>query len=421
MLKVLFVAYLFPPIVNSGTRRSLEFVNRLPEHGWEPLVLTTEPADNDHIDANLLAEVRSDTRIERIRPWVQTLKRSLEQHTGSNRLATAFEWRAQRLSSLPDIAASWRRPAVRHGVALQQREAYDLIYATGWPWTSFLVAKDISKATGVPFVIDYRDLWRPSDAAWDTHTRLQALTQPYFERSVQNKAAEIVTTTESFARLLRAAGASRSITCITNGFNPADFDSVHREAPDRCFCTISYTGVWRPGYGPDDLYRAVAALKQQRHVCLDRLRVRTAGFKPGRAAEMGIDDIVSEAGSVPHHVAVSMMVNADALYLPVSGGLYDRASLPGKLFEYIGSGTPIIASSVPDSEVNRALSHVGGAAIVSPGDIDTLARTIAGLCSDSSGSGFTPRNSTAASHYDRNNQCAALAALFNRVVSRGAS
>ena len=40
MRRVLFIAYLFPPIANSGTRRSLSFANLLPDFGWSPVVLT---------------------------------------------------------------------------------------------------------------------------------------------------------------------------------------------------------------------------------------------------------------------------------------------------------------------------------------------------------------------------------------------
>jgi hypothetical protein len=67
MRRVLFIAYLFPPIANSGTRRSLAFANHLPDLGWEPLVLTLEPEPQAPVDAELLAEVRPGTRVERVR------------------------------------------------------------------------------------------------------------------------------------------------------------------------------------------------------------------------------------------------------------------------------------------------------------------------------------------------------------------
>jgi hypothetical protein len=64
------------------------------------------------------------------------------------------------------------------------------------------------------------------------------------------------------------------------------------------------------------------------------------------------------------------------LYLPVSDGYYANASLPGKLFEYLGSTTPIVASVPAESEVARVLSDVGGSARVDPGDDQALARVL---------------------------------------------
>ena len=66
MRRVLFIAFLFPPIVNSGTRRSLSFANRLPEFGWQPLVLACEPDASEAGSGALLAEVREGTSVARV-------------------------------------------------------------------------------------------------------------------------------------------------------------------------------------------------------------------------------------------------------------------------------------------------------------------------------------------------------------------
>ena len=62
---VLFLTYLFPPIANSGTRRSLEFANRLPDLGWTPLVIAGVP-EPDELDEALLDEVRAGTLVRRV-------------------------------------------------------------------------------------------------------------------------------------------------------------------------------------------------------------------------------------------------------------------------------------------------------------------------------------------------------------------
>ena len=140
-----------------------------------------------------------------------------------------------------------------------------------------------------------------------------------------------------------------------------------------------------------------------------------AGFPPGRAREYGIDDVVEELGQVPHEMAVGLMMNASALYLPVSKGIYEKASLPGKLFDYLGSGRPIIASSLPDSEVTAVLSSVGGNCVVAPGDIRGLAEAIEKLSVADGLAAFSERIPEASARYERSSLTKNLAALLDRI------
>jgi glycosyltransferase involved in cell wall biosynthesis len=334
-----------------------------------------------------------------------------------NRLIDGLKWRIERFFQIPDDCAAWRSTAVHRALALYEEEGFDVIYATGWPWTSFLIAAEVSRRTGCPFVVDYRDLWKPSDAEWDKHTKLQKWLQPHLEKKVLRKASAVITTTPSFAKMLEEDGAGDKAVCITNGFDPDDFltATVLGEHKEDGYISISYTGVWRPGYGPDDLYRAIRHLKDFNSSCLARLKVTVAGFPSGRARAYGIEDIVEELGQVPHAQAIDLMTNANALYLPVSKGIYEKASLPGKLFEYLGSGRPIIASSLPDSEVTTVLLSVGGNYVVSPGDVNGLAEAIEKLCAVDGATPFSERIPGAVARYERSSLTKDMAALLDRV------
>lgn len=417
MRKVLFIAYLYPPIANSGTRRSLEFVNHLPDSGWEPIVLTAAPSPAD-CEPSLLEEVRAGTHIERVPLWIDQFSDNIGQIVG-RRIADGLKWRLQRLFQVPDECASWRSVAVRKGLELFRQEGFDAIYASGWPWTSFLVAEELSRKCKRPFIVDYRDLWKPSDAEWDKHTILQKWLQPKLEKRVLRNASAVVSTTSTFARMLEDSGANGKAFCITNGFDPDDFcgtGSLDQQKPDNTF-QISYTGVWRPGYGPEDLYRAISQLHAQGAECLHNLKFVMAGFKPGRAKEFGIADIVKELGPIPHGEAIKIMMQSDALYLPVSGGFYDRASLPGKLFEYIGSGRSILSSAHADSEVASVLGTVGGAYVTPPGEIEMLADAICRMGNTGCTGVFSPRIVAEAARYERRHQSTELARILESVVA----
>lgn len=375
MRRVLFIAYLFPPIANSGTRRSLAFANHLPDVGWEPLVLTLEPEPQAPLDAELLAEVRPGTRIERVALQSRLRARRWAGWLGE-RAVEALAWRLRVRANVPDGAASWLAPAVERAMALHQSEGFDAIYASGWPWTGFLIAREVSRRTGKPYVLDYRDQWTPSgDMAWEHLSAEQARDNPGLERLAARDAAGIVTVTQALVDSIARDCGRGGLHLITNGFEPKDFAGDVAPVGDGLL-RINYTGVWRPGYGLHDLYAAIALLKAQGRPELARLRVQAAGFKPGAAAEAGVIDWVTELGPVPHGQALTLMKQADLLYLPVPTGYYATASLPGKLFEYLGCGRPVLAVVPERSEVARVLNDTGGGVRCEPGDVAGLAETL---------------------------------------------
>ncbi|MES2322148.1 MAG: glycosyltransferase [Pseudomonadota bacterium] len=421
MKKVLFIAYLYPPIFNSGTRRSLEFVNHLPDHGWEPTVLTLQDPEPGSCDPSLLDEVRPGTRVERA-PYsgvsvARRLAPLLSRLVPPQRLVDAIAWRTKRFWNVPDECASWAPAAVARGIALHRATPFDAIYATGWPWTAFLVAEKISRATGVPFIVDYRDLWKPAEVAWDQATWLQRRINPLLEARVLRRAAGVIATTGAFLRLLPQDRLPRHQFAITNGFDEKDFGgAAAASAADGV--RIVYTGVWRPGYGPVDLYEAVKLLKAQGSPCLARLKIVMAGFAPGRARDYGIEDHVEELGRVPHAEAIALMRGADALYLPVSKGVYEVASIPGKLFEYLGSRRPVLVSAQAGSEVAQVIAHTGGAVRLEPDDSVALAHAIEQLCLSGPGAIFAPRDEAALQDYTRGRLTGKLALALDTVAAR---
>jgi glycosyltransferase involved in cell wall biosynthesis len=423
MKKVLVIAYLYPPIFNSGTRRSLEFVNHLPDHGWTPIVLTVANPDPAYCDSTLLDEVRPGTRVERAPLWSEHIGRVagawLARWLDPGQVAAAIQWRVHRFWDVPDTSACWAPMALKRALELHAKEGFDAIYATGWPWTSFLIAEKISRRTGVPFVVDYRDLWKPADVAWDKSNWLQRLVNPLLERRVLRRAAGVIATTKTFLTLLPQDVLPKQTFAITNGFGERDFEAVDA-APQPADGTIRivYTGVWRPGYGPDDLYLAVKALKERQAPNLARLKIVTAGFAPGPAQAHGIAEFVEERGRVTHAEALELMAGASVLYLPVSKGLYEYASIPGKLFEYLASGRPVLASALGNSEVAATLNHVGGALRMEPDDVGALADVLERLCRDGADGLFSRRDPEALASYRRGNLTRQLSLALDAVARR---
>ena len=196
--------------------------------------------------------------------------------------------------------------------------------------------------------MDYRDCWIPGgEHAWESISAEQRAKNPALQLEVTREAAALVTTTSTFANTIGAQLGRDDLQVIPNGFEPLDFANMPARVEDG-FLRIAYTGVWRPGYGLQDLYAAIARLRDAGHMGLRKLRVDAAGFQPGEAQKFGVQDWVTEHGPISHESAVTLMCQADLLYLPLPEGYQGRAALAGKHFEYLGSGRPMLISAWGD-------------------------------------------------------------------------
>jgi len=381
--KVLFIACLYPPIANSGTQRSVKFTNYLPDYGWEPTVLTVENAMEKMLEPALLQEVRPGTRIERVPFMSDLVARKIGKIfrllLPEVRVAEGLSWRFQNIWKCPDLWATWRPTAVRRAVELFQIEEYDCIFATGFPWTSFLVARDIAQRTGKPYVLDFRDLWTSWEADWDSSSRFVRWLSNRQELIVVRDASAIITVSDTLARVLTdmlPISSECPVVSITNGYDPVDFQVEQARTNSNGKVRIVYTGVWKAGYSPKALYDAMQLIQRDFPDVVQRLDVLCAGFPPGSYGQNSLDNMVQELGRVAHSEAIALMKSADALFLPVAEGDYAIGSLPGKLFEYLGSGKPIIAVVPAESEVAQVLNRIGGAIRLDPGDINGLAKVL---------------------------------------------
>ena len=162
MKNVLFIVYYFPPMGGSGVQRPLKFVKYLKEYGWNPIVLTPEPGMYQIFDDTLLKEVE-ETEVEVHRVQGNTpfhLMGSSANNTGLVTGKKATILRAiSRLMFFPDNKKGWIKTGYKKGLELLKSKEIDLIFSTTPPFSNNILAHKLSEETGIPFVIDYRDLF----------------------------------------------------------------------------------------------------------------------------------------------------------------------------------------------------------------------------------------------------------------------
>ena len=422
MNRVLFLAYLFPPIANSGTQRPLKFAKYLGHYGWEPTVLTTAGFEGHVIDSTLLADIPSHVRVVRVPMLNEQIGNVLSRGMGGGavgkRVGDAVRWRMQNRFRTPDLYACWRRTARRAALRIYRESGFDAVYATGFPWTSLLVGCDVARATGRPLVADFRDLWAGE-------TLFREHRPPYseelsYEGGVIECAKRVVTTSMTMSRALAASHPGvdgAKLVTIHNGFDSADIDTAPPPPLTSQRFRIVFTGVWKDGYNPGELYDSFDWIRRLHPDLLDKVELIAAGFAPGEAHRRGLGGYIKEPGVLSHAEAVALMRSANIVYL--SHGNPDRQwVIPGKLYEYLASGTPVLALTDPEKETAQIIRNVGGGIAVSPSDPDALNQTLIDAIRRGSLT-VPPRNSDMLASFERRQLTKKLADVLNSVSASG--
>ncbi|MFM1651989.1 glycosyltransferase family 4 protein [Brevibacillus sp. B_LB10_24] len=364
---VLMICYGFPPIGGGGVPRPLKMAKYLGDFGWKVHVLTVDPLYHATLDASLLAEVPGEVRVHRAKE-IPLLPRPVPAGSGTNaagdqpplRPSLASRLKRQVISLLkrakpylliPDDNILWYPAAVKLGRQIMKQENIDVIFSTSGPATDHLVAQTLVKEFGCKWVVDFRDPWTQnmhrSGIGW--RDRLEER----MEAKVLARADAVTTVTAAFAQNFRSkyGRVIRRLELIYNGFDRADFAGLQpqRVAPGKFHAV--YAGIFYQKRNPRLLLQAIRELMDEGRVKQDEIQLSFAGVfdYPGYSenadcvAELGLQDVVRVLGNLPHQEALGMMKGADALLLIGDVSADAGAYIPGKLFEYMGIGKPILA------------------------------------------------------------------------------
>jgi len=260
----------------------------------------------------------------------------------------------------------WIRPAIEAGLKAARLHHYDAIWATGAPWSSFIVASRISKRTGIPYVLDFRSSWTlvPNDFEKRRPQWIQERDQKRLGALFEAARAVVFfyeAEAECFWRVYRSQLELSKIHIIPNGFEGEIDNSPLPEPGDRC--RVLYAGVLS-SYRYDTLLEALAILKKRNSEQARRLLFEFVGEGSGvlysQAKQLGIQDLVSARSPIPHSEVRKLEQQSHALLMLGRGPDHIGFELlaGAKLFAYLRAGRPIIGV-LPDDEARKILLSVG--------------------------------------------------------------
>lgn len=436
MTRILVLAYHYPPLGGAAVQRN-RLVDRLPALGFEPAVITgTGRSDGRWAPAD-------PTLGDGSSPGIEVLRAAAPEPAPSSGLRRQFEGLLDRRSPL---ARWWERNAVSLAHAAPPAE---LLFATLVPYESAVPAVRISRELGIPWVADLQDPWA-LDEMWiyptDAHRRrdLRRMGQ------VLETAAMVVMNTPEAARRVRAAFPGLDparVVCVTNGYDATDFDGPEPDRRNGAF-TIVHTGTMHTELAlrhhglrrllggrshevdilPRShvyLLRALDALAARRPDVAPRVEVHLAGplTETDRRVARESATRVVEHGYLPHGETIELIRSADLLFLPMHdmpGG--ERAGLvPGKTYEYMASGRPVLAA-VPDGDARDFLAACGTAELTRPPDEGAMERVIsAAIAARDHGEPAPEHRAEAVERFERGRLAEQLAEVLESSLGRSAA
>ena len=378
MRRVLVIAYYFPPMGLSGVQRVAGFVRHLPAFGWEPTVLTVEPAGYFAYDDSLMEELTgTGVRIVRTRSLDPTRlyrKRrvvALPRESARRRLAGISEW-----VFVPDNKIGWMPFASVTGRRLLEEHAFDAILSSAPPYTAHLIGAGLSRRTGLPLVVDFRDDW-VGNPRHSYPTRLHQTLHARQERRVIRQSRAVVTINDPIRRSILRRNPEAHVQVIPHGH-----DIVHPvPAAPRSDGKLQllYTGVFYDVQTPDYFLKGLSLFLEACPEARGRVEAVFAGLVPDASKHLirhlGLSDSVGLLGYVPHTEVLELQRTVDVLWMTIGTRAGSEGISTGKLSEYIGQRKPILAL-VPEGAAKETLTRYSSAFFAPPEDAPAIAAAL---------------------------------------------
>ena len=400
MKRVLIITYYWPPNGGAGVYRWLKLSKLLPEHGWQPVIYTPENPEVVADDPGLLRDVRADIEVVK-RPITEpfNLYKRFTGRSTKEKVQVGFlnekkqgGWKedfalwVRSNFFIPDARVWWVRPSVKFLKDYMRKHPVDAIITTGPPHSMHLIGLELKRTLGVKWIADFRDPWTDIDFyAQLKLTKWADAKHKRLEGEVLREADKVLTVSWHWADDLRKLGAS-NIEVVTNGYDPDDLPSPP-EPVDDAFSLV-HIGSLSPTRNAPELWAALKMICDEDAAFAAKFKLRFVGPVDHTIAESveaaGLGAHLERTGRVTHEEAMRQMQRARVLLLLVNDTPNLLGILPGKLFEYVSTGRPILGVGPAEGDVSRVLDQAPHAVINRPSLMDQRGRIKAMFTASSS-------------------------------------
>ena len=362
IMRVLVIAQLFPPDMGGGATRAYNVVKGLLSLGCNVTVVAAVPhypsgnIPKKYRWSPLVVEYSNNLKV------IRTFVLPLASKGFGRRLLLFISFMVSSLFSLPLI------------------RKVDVVWAANPNILSFFPAFLFKLVKGCPVVLNVDDLF--VEVVFDLNM---------IKSSVFRRLAEVISKVAYKASFALTPISLGYVDTIVNKYGiepkklhviPAGVD-LHRfnvrkdrnEEESSGEFRVLYIGAFSPAYDFEQVLRAVKLLEGE-----DKIRIVLQGggeMAPvlrNKMKELNLKNVELVERIVSREEVAKILMDANALLLPLSGLENIEKGISSKLYEYQAAGKPIIccSSGIP----GRYVSDTGSGVVVKPGDYEALAKAV---------------------------------------------
>jgi glycosyltransferase involved in cell wall biosynthesis len=376
-------------------QRWLKFVKYLPQFGWTPYVFTPENPSFSIRDESLLKDVPPEAEVMRFPIWepyeiflklsgsdVKSLKPTqLVSHTNKSIFKKIATWIRGNFF-IPDPRIFWVRPSVSFLDDFIRQNRIKSVITTGPPHSLHLIGYRLKKRNpSIKWIADFRDPWtqwgfldtiKVGAIARMLHRRL--------ESKVLSTADHIVTITPFYVRQFSSLS-KRKVTYLPNGFDEDDFRNFKRTKTDRFL--IRHAGIINEKCDPRPFMSALLELIREHDQFANLCKLEFIGevhpsFRAFVESDPTLNSITVFSGNVPHKELLSRYGESSLLLIVLHGYKDAEGYMPGKLFEYLATGIPILGIGPVRGDAADLLRETGAGKMFEASDIHAIKDKIIG-------------------------------------------
>jgi glycosyltransferase involved in cell wall biosynthesis len=337
-----------------GVQRVVKIIKYLVPLGYDITVLTVpENSTRFKKDQSMFKDLPSDVKV--LRPFFYDYKRIIPGEIA--KLFKPFE----RRYLFPDRFRMWNYFCLKKIKELTQADKYDLVFINCPPFSGVELAGEIKNRFDLKVFLNLRDPFSFNNYYILKNSFAKKTKASIIESDAFNKVDGIVTVTPShfkkYCELYPQISAKFSI--VTNGFDKDDFDIVSPEKNETEFFKIGYSGSFSSLVPLEPLLEAIYELNTDNGTKIKfSISTNQSESKVASLHKKCYDSgYIEYLGFLPHKKSISNLSSSHLLAMAFADSPSTEGSYPGKVFEYIKVGKPILLLNNHTSEISRLIKE----------------------------------------------------------------